>query len=116
MGSGRDQLEHSRHTSQTPVDLNAQDDMKTQKESSQPKAKPFVSHVRRLREPLSTRNQSTREKIILLRASRVNGMKCPPWGDELPSANDFSLDVTGIYTCVRPLLISTFPKSTVKQE
>jgi calpain-7 len=43
-------------------------------------------HIRRLAEPVSTRKRSKREDIILLKASVVNGFKCPPWeGNPPPS-------------------------------
>jgi len=46
------------------------------------------SHIRRLAEPVSTRRRSKREDIILLKASMVNGFKCPPW-DKNPSPAEF---------------------------
>jgi calpain-7 len=46
------------------------------------------THIHRLTEPLSTRKQSRKEDIILLKASVVNGFKCPPW-DKTPAAADF---------------------------
>jgi calpain-7 len=46
------------------------------------------SHIHRLAEPVSTRKRSRREDIILLKASMVNGFKCPPW-EKNPSANEF---------------------------
>lgn len=46
------------------------------------------SHIRRLAEPLSTRKRSKKEEIILLKASMVNGFKCPPW-DKFPSPAEF---------------------------
>jgi calpain-7 len=47
------------------------------------------SQIRRLPEPFSTRKRSKREDIILLKASMVNGFKCPPW-DKSPAASEFS--------------------------
>jgi calpain-7 len=47
------------------------------------------SHIRRLPEPVSTRKRSKREDIILLKASMVNGFKCPPW-DKSPAPSEFS--------------------------
>lgn len=54
------------------------------------KASNFVSpvHVHRLIEPLSTRKRTRKEDIILLKASVVNGFKCPPW-DKSPAAAEF---------------------------
>ncbi|KAJ4412701.1 cysteine protease [Didymella pomorum] len=54
------------------------------------KAAKFASpaHVRRLTEPVSTRKRSRKEDIILLKASVVNGFKCPPW-DKVPAAAEF---------------------------
>ncbi|KAF2827642.1 cysteine proteinase [Ophiobolus disseminans] len=46
------------------------------------------SHIRRLAEPVSTRKRSKREDIILLKASMVNGYKCPPW-EKTPSPTEF---------------------------
>jgi calpain-7 len=46
------------------------------------------SKIRRLAEPVSTRKRSNKEEIILLKASLVNGFKCPPW-DKNPSAAEF---------------------------
>jgi hypothetical protein len=48
------------------------------------------SHIRRLAEPRSTRKRSKREDIILLKASMVNGFKCPPW-EKNPSPEEFTL-------------------------
>ncbi|KAJ4365697.1 cysteine protease [Neocucurbitaria cava] len=47
------------------------------------------SHIRRLAEPVSNRKRSKREDIILLKASMVNGFKCPPW-KENPSTAEFT--------------------------
>jgi calpain-7 len=47
------------------------------------------SHIRRLSEPVSTRTRSKREDIILLKASIVNGFKCPPW-DRNPPPGEFA--------------------------
>ncbi|KAF1920465.1 hypothetical protein BDU57DRAFT_437660 [Ampelomyces quisqualis] len=46
------------------------------------------SHIHRLVEPTSTRKKSKREDIILLKASMVNGFKCPPW-DKNPFPSEF---------------------------
>jgi calpain-7 len=46
-------------------------------------------HIRRLTEPVSTRKRSKREDIILLKASVVNGFKCPPW-ESNPSPIEFA--------------------------
>jgi hypothetical protein len=59
--------------------------------SAQPRAPASVSsftRIRRLAEPSSTRKRSTREDIILFKASMVNGFKCPPW-DKPPSSSEF---------------------------
>jgi len=47
-------------------------------------------NIKRLKEPLSTRNLSTSEKIILLKASHLNGFSFPPWQKE-PDSSDFEL-------------------------
>lgn len=46
------------------------------------------SHIHRLTEPVSTRKRSRKEDIILLKASVVNGFKCPPW-DRTPAPTEF---------------------------
>lgn len=47
------------------------------------------SHIHRLKEPVSTRRRSKKEDIILLKASVVNGFKCPPWNGN-PAPTDFT--------------------------
>jgi hypothetical protein len=47
------------------------------------------AHIHRLTEPVSTRKRSKKEDIILLKASVVNGFKCPPW-DKIPATTDFT--------------------------
>ncbi|KAI8939587.1 hypothetical protein NX059_003351 [Plenodomus lindquistii] len=46
------------------------------------------SQIHRLAEPVSSRKRSKREDIILLKASVVNGFKCPPW-DRTPASDEF---------------------------
>jgi calpain-7 len=46
------------------------------------------SRIHRLVEPVSSRKRSKREDIILLKASMVNGFKCPPW-NKTPSPEEF---------------------------
>lgn len=48
------------------------------------------SHIHRLIEPRSTRMRSRKEEIILLKASVVNGFKCPPW-EKIPGPAEFTL-------------------------
>ena len=48
------------------------------------------SNIRKLSEPVSSRQRSTKEDIILLKASMVYGSKCPPWTED-PLATDFAL-------------------------
>jgi calpain-7 len=55
--------------------------------SASPSIAPY-SHIHRLAEPASTRKPTRREDIILLKASMVNGFKCPPW-DRNPSPSEF---------------------------
>ena len=58
------------------------------------------SHVRRLKEPISTRKLTKKEEIILLKASVVNGFKCPPW-DKNPASAEFALeDGADLFSCV----------------
>ena len=47
------------------------------------------ARIHRLTEPVSTRKRSKKEDIILLKASVVNGFKCPPW-DKIPATTDFT--------------------------
>jgi len=51
------------------------------------------SHIRTLTEPVSTRKRAKKEEIILLKASVVDGFKCPPWGRP-PSSTEFVLSNT----------------------
>lgn len=46
--------------------------------------------LRKLREPLSSRKPSTREEIILLEGSRLNGFVFPPWKSG-PEPSEFEL-------------------------
>jgi calpain-7 len=55
--------------------------------SATPSVAPY-SHIHRLVEPASSRKRSKREDIILLKASMVNGFKCPPW-DKTPLPDEF---------------------------
>ncbi|KKZ60168.1 hypothetical protein EMCG_05090 [[Emmonsia] crescens] len=49
----------------------------------------------RLREPVSTRNLSNREQIILLEDSKLNGFVFPPWS-AVPDAREFELEEDGV--------------------
>ena len=97
--------DHSRSISQSQLDPVLQDDLKARRQQVVQKELPVsdlptsVSHVRKLREPITSRKRTTKEEIILLKASLVNGVKCPPW-DKIPSAEEFACDATGIYTYV----------------
>ena len=46
--------------------------------------------VRKLVPPISTRRLTKKEQILLLKASVVNGFKCPPW-DANPASSEFAL-------------------------
>ncbi|KAF2175919.1 calpain-like protease palB/rim-13, partial [Zopfia rhizophila CBS 207.26] len=50
------------------------------------------TQVRRLVEPTSTRELPTKERILLFKASVVNGFKFPPW-EKNPSSSEFALEV-----------------------
>lgn len=96
--------DQSPNTSWSQMDRAVQDDLNARfahvalKEApAQPKTS--VSHVRTLREPLSSRKRAVKEEIILLKASLVNGIKCPPW-DKIPSSDEFALHLTGVFTYV----------------
>jgi calpain-7 len=53
-----------------------------------------------LREPRSTRTLTTREKIILVRATFLNGTKFPMW-ETAPFASEFELTEIGkLFVCV----------------
>ncbi|EMD68824.1 hypothetical protein GGP41_008813 [Bipolaris sorokiniana] len=58
-------------------------------EASPSRAAASHPQIYRLREPVSSRQPSKREEIILLKASMVNGFKFPPWTKE-PSADEFA--------------------------
>jgi calpain-7 len=99
-------VDHSQGgTSHTQVDLAAQDDLGsrlqeiTQKGLPPTGPKTSVHHVRKLREPISSRKRTRKEEIILLKASLVNGVKCPPW-DKIPSVDEFALNGSGFFTYV----------------
>ncbi|CAI6338442.1 unnamed protein product [Periconia digitata] len=66
------------------------------------------SHIRKLVEPLSTRKRSKKEEIILLKASVVNGFKCPPW-DRVPASSEFTANQPGqLFVDTHDLSLSTF--------
>ncbi|KAF2714089.1 calpain-like protease palB/rim-13 [Pleomassaria siparia CBS 279.74] len=52
------------------------------------------TRVRKLAPPRSTRKLTTKEEILLLKASVVNGFKCPPW-DKNPTSSEFALGDNG---------------------
>ena len=45
-------------------------------------------HVKELEEPISIRELTTREKIVLLEASKLHGSRFPPWTSP-PVSSDF---------------------------
>jgi hypothetical protein len=49
------------------------------------------SKIHRLKEPLSTRTRTNKEEILILKASVVNGFKCPPWKSD-PCSSEFALE------------------------
>lgn len=49
-----------------------------------------VSKIRKLKEPVSSRPSPNSEKILLLKASFINGFKFPPW-KEAPEDSEFEL-------------------------
>lgn len=56
------------------------------------------SHIHRLTEPVSTRKRSKKEDIILLKASVVNGFKCPPWNGTPPSTDFIPQNAQELFT------------------
>lgn len=61
---------------------------------------PVSGEAKYLRDPRSTRTLTTREKIILARATFLNGTKFPMW-EAAPSASEFALTETGqLFVCV----------------
>jgi len=50
-----------------------------------------IPKIKRLKHPVSNRQLHTAEKIIILKASTLNGYKFPPWPQD-PSASEFKLD------------------------
>lgn len=80
--------------------------------SSSPFNDPSIdaSKVRLLNEPVSTRELSRREQIILLKAGFLNGVKFPPWTGE-PSPSEFELkdgEDLFVYVSLRCTPSSTF--------
>ncbi|KAH4077350.1 hypothetical protein HBH98_195680 [Parastagonospora nodorum] len=72
------------------------------------------SRIHRLAEPSSTRKRSTREDIILLKASMVNGFKCPPW-DRLPLPSEFvAQNDTEIFVDIHDLSLSSYQQQFFK--
>lgn len=53
-----------------------------------------VSQFKQLREPISSRLTTRTEEILLLKASKINGFKFPPWKDE-PKDSEFELTAGG---------------------
>ena len=49
-----------------------------------------VKKANELKEPISERESTTREKIILLEASKLHGSRFPPWTSP-PVSSDFEL-------------------------
>jgi calpain-7 len=59
--------------------------------------------VRKLAPPVSTRKLTKKEQILLLKASVVNGFKCPPW-DANPASSEFALgEEAEMFTYVRTI-------------
>ncbi|KAJ4291046.1 cysteine protease [Kalmusia sp. IMI 367209] len=106
-----DRRDHVPGTPQPQLDpamrhgLKARPQKVIQTESPSANPKNPVSHVRKLREPISSRKRTTKEEIILLKASLVNGVKCPPW-DKPPTAAEFDIAETGIFTQPHDLSLS----------
>ncbi|KAF2198614.1 cysteine proteinase [Delitschia confertaspora ATCC 74209] len=49
-----------------------------------------IQKIRRLREPQCTRKLTTKEQILILKSSRLNGFKFPPWST--PTQAEFEFD------------------------
>lgn len=77
----------SNMASQSPVLQVQPTPVKANAAPTSPSVAPY-SQIRRLVEPVSSRKRSKREDIILLKASMVNGFKCPPW-DKTPGSDEF---------------------------
>ncbi|KAF2096321.1 cysteine proteinase [Rhizodiscina lignyota] len=60
------------------------------KSSRVPSNANITRRVKRLLEPISTRQQSKAEQILVLRASDLNGFRFPPWKGA-PGSNEFEL-------------------------
>ncbi|KAF2033394.1 calpain-like protease palB/rim-13 [Setomelanomma holmii] len=66
------------------------------------------SQVHRLADPVSSRKRSKREDIILLKASMINGFKCPPW-DKNPSPAEFAAqESAGLFFDTHDLSLSPY--------
>lgn len=66
------------------------------------------SQIYRLREPISSRELSKREEIILLKASVVNGFKFPPWTKDPPADEFATRDGEGQFTDMGQLSLSPY--------
>lgn len=54
-----------------------------------------IPKIKRLKHPVSSRQLPTAEKIIILKASTLNGYKFPPWQQD-PSLSEFELDESSL--------------------
>lgn len=62
-----------------------------------------VPRIKRLKIPESSRQLSTAEKIIILKASTLNGSKFPPWQQD-PLISEFTLGENGqLFTYVEEM-------------
>lgn len=95
----------SRHGSSLPQDLSTLSAATTSL-SPPPRSSSMAGKTILLKEPISTRTLSTREKIILARATFLNGVKFPLW-ESKPHASEFELkDGEERFLCVSLLPLS----------
>lgn len=87
-------IEHKEKTKVTPTLESSPlrnpsvNDLGSRAQLKAPASVSSFTRIHRLAEPNSTRKRSTREDIILFKASMVNGFKCPPW-DKSPLSSEF---------------------------
>ena len=67
--------------------------------------------IKRLRAPVSTRQLTTVEKIIVLKASYLNGHKFPPWKSD-PTKDEFDLlEGQNLFVCVNTCSLINIPQA-----
>ena len=65
-----------------------------------------ASTIKKLDEPVSKRTPTTAENILLLKASKLNGFKFPPWKGPPPESDFEPKDGEQLFSYVPALLIT----------